>query len=74
MPRIRRRAHVDAADPRRVSTRRSIDLVVEKSMDPKLLEMLVCPVTKGPLIHDRERRSSSRSRRGSRIRSATAFR
>ena len=23
-------------------------------MDPKLLEMLVCPVTKGPLIHDRE--------------------
>ena len=24
-------------------------------MDPKLLEMLVCPVTKGPLIHDRER-------------------
>ena len=24
-------------------------------MDPKLLEMLVCPVTKGPLIHDRAR-------------------
>lgn len=24
-------------------------------MDPKLLEMLVCPVTKGPLIHDRQR-------------------
>jgi uncharacterized protein YbaR (Trm112 family) len=24
-------------------------------MDGKLLEMLVCPVTKGPLIHDRER-------------------
>jgi uncharacterized protein YbaR (Trm112 family) len=24
-------------------------------MDPKLLEMLVCPVTKGPLVHDRER-------------------
>jgi uncharacterized protein len=24
-------------------------------MDPKLLEMLVCPVTKGPLISDRER-------------------
>ena len=24
-------------------------------MDPKLLEMLVCPVTKGPLIHDRDR-------------------
>ena len=25
-------------------------------MDAKLLEMLVCPVTKGPLIYDRERR------------------
>lgn len=23
-------------------------------MDPKLLELLVCPVTKGPLLHDRE--------------------
>ena len=25
-------------------------------MDPKLLELLVCPVTKGPLVHDREAR------------------
>ena len=24
-------------------------------MDPKLLEILVCPVTKGPLIFDREK-------------------
>ena len=24
-------------------------------MDPKLLEILVCPVTKGPLVHDRQR-------------------
>lgn len=24
-------------------------------MDTKLLEMLVCPVTKGPLVYDRER-------------------
>lgn len=24
-------------------------------MDKKLLEILVCPVTKGPLIYDRER-------------------
>lgn len=24
-------------------------------MDKKLLELLVCPVTKGPLIHDREK-------------------
>ena len=24
-------------------------------MDPKLLEMLVCPVTKGPLLYDRDK-------------------
>ena len=24
-------------------------------MDPKLVEILVCPVTKGPLVYDRER-------------------
>ncbi|HNT84938.1 MAG TPA: Trm112 family protein [Ottowia sp.] len=24
-------------------------------MDPKLLELLVCPVTKGPLDHDRDK-------------------
>ena len=24
-------------------------------MDPKLLEILVCPVTKGPLIYDRSK-------------------
>ncbi len=24
-------------------------------MDPKLLELLVCPVTKGPLVYDRQR-------------------
>ncbi len=24
-------------------------------MDPKLLEILVCPVTKGPLVYDREK-------------------
>ena len=24
-------------------------------MDSKLLEMLVCPVTKGPLVYDRQR-------------------
>ena len=24
------------------------------AMDPKLLELLVCPVTKGPLTYDRE--------------------
>ena len=26
-----------------------------RTMDPKLLELLVCPVTKGPLDYDRER-------------------
>jgi hypothetical protein len=25
-------------------------------MDAKLLEMLVCPVTKGPLVYDREKK------------------
>ena len=24
-------------------------------MDPKLLEMLVCPVTKGPLVYDKDK-------------------
>jgi uncharacterized protein YbaR (Trm112 family) len=24
-------------------------------VDPKLLEILVCPVTKGPLVYDKER-------------------
>jgi hypothetical protein len=24
-------------------------------VDPKLLEILVCPITKGPLIYDREK-------------------
>ena len=24
-------------------------------MDPKLLEILVCPVTKGPLLYDKEK-------------------
>jgi uncharacterized protein YbaR (Trm112 family) len=24
-------------------------------VDPKLLELLVCPVTKGPLVYDRDR-------------------
>ncbi|HEX6958511.1 MAG TPA: Trm112 family protein [Ferrovibrio sp.] len=24
-------------------------------VDPKLLELLVCPVTKGPLVYDREK-------------------
>lgn len=27
----------------------------EAGLDPKLLEILVCPLTRGPLIYDRER-------------------
>ncbi len=27
----------------------------ESTVDPKLLEILVCPLTKGPLEYDRER-------------------
>tara|TARA_R110000868_G_scaffold34422_3_gene124373 strand:- start:5618 stop:5827 length:210 start_codon:yes stop_codon:yes gene_type:complete len=26
----------------------------DRSVDPKLLEILVCPVTRGPLVYDRE--------------------
>ena len=29
--------------------------MAESRIDPKLLEILVCPVTKGPLEYDRER-------------------
>lgn len=27
----------------------------EAGLDPKLLEVLVCPLTRGPLVYDRER-------------------
>ena len=27
----------------------------ENSVDPKLLDILVCPVTKGPLVYDKEK-------------------
>ncbi len=33
-------------------------------VDPKLLEILVCPVTKGPLIYDRERQELISKRAG----------
>jgi len=29
--------------------------VMSAGIDPKLLEILVCPVTKGPLVYDREK-------------------
>lgn len=27
----------------------------DSAIDPKLLEVLVCPLTRGPLVYDRER-------------------
>ncbi len=39
-----------SVDPALVALRRG-----ERSVDSKLLEMLVCPVTKGPLTFDREK-------------------
>jgi uncharacterized protein len=33
-------------------------------VDPKLLEILVCPLTKGPLIYDRERQELVSKRAG----------
>ena len=33
-------------------------------IDPKLLEILVCPLTKGQLIYDRERQELSRKKAG----------
>ena len=35
-----------------------------KSVDPKLLEILVCPATKGPLEYDRERQELISRRAG----------
>ncbi len=34
---------------------RMFDLHYHRPMDTKLLELLVCPVTKGPLDYDREK-------------------
>lgn len=31
------------------------DKTNEPGLDPRLLEMLICPVTRGPLIYDRAR-------------------
>ena len=28
---------------------------IQREIDPKLLEILVCPQTKGPLVYDREK-------------------
>ena len=39
----------------RTSTRRSSNASRRLSVDPKLLDILVCPVTKGPLVYDRQK-------------------
>ena len=39
----------DAADPAATAT----DTADARGVDPKLLEILVCPMTKGPLVYDR---------------------
>lgn len=36
----------------------------ERTVDPKLLEILVCPLTKGPLRYDREARELISERAG----------
>ena len=44
--------------------------MTDKDLDPRLLEVLVCPVTHGPLEYDRERQEllSKRARLASPIR------
>src|SRR3954471_16305323 len=51
----RARGHIGriAGNGRRPGRERIAELMSD--IDPKLLEILVCPVTKGPLIYDRER-------------------
>ena len=39
----------DVADPAATAT----DTADARGVDPKLLEILVCPMTKGPLVYDR---------------------
>lgn len=36
-------------------TKRMVAAMEKKTVDPKLLEILVCPLTKGPLRYDPER-------------------
>ena len=56
------------------STTALVDLVLSLSMDAKLLEILVCPVSKGPLVYRKPARSSSARPTASPIRSGTASR
>ena len=52
------RDHRKVPGPRDPLYDRSVPLegvMTEAAVDPKLLEILVCPLTKGPLTYDRER-------------------
>ena len=55
MRRIRRRALLVPAGARARRSRARRRASRRRSVDPKLLEILVCPVTKGPLTYDREK-------------------
>ncbi len=46
-----------AATFRRLASQASLSAMTDNAapVDPKLLEILVCPLTKGPLRYDRER-------------------
>ena len=50
------------------------DKSAPRRLDPKLLEILVCPLTKTSLDYDPERQELISRAAGWRIRSATAFR
>ncbi len=52
------------ARQRRANDETCADKAIIRAMDTRLLELLVCPVTKGPLEYDRERQElTSRSAR-----------
>ena len=52
---VRRRAVLVSARPRLRRRCASSPWSKENSVDPKLLDILVCPVTKGPLVYDKEK-------------------
>ena len=52
------------ARQRRANDETCTDEAIIRTMDTRLLELMVCPVTKGPLEYDRERQElTSRSAR-----------
>lgn len=47
-----------------IRSTRTIILSDTMEIDPKLLEILVCPLTKGPLVYDREKQELISKRAG----------